>query len=78
MRKPVFDTLYEALLNVIESGSELAYDVAVFPLMRIGYSIIYNIPIVGPLAIKGIDIILDKLSEDWPDKFKGGKDEGGV
>ena len=78
MKKPVLNTLYEALGDVIESGSELAYDVIVFPLIRMGYTVIYNIPIAGALAIKGIDIILDKLSEDWPDKFKGGKNESSI
>ena len=79
MKKPIFETITEALGNVIENGSELLYDIAIFPLAKMSYIFVHNIPIIGALAIKGVDIILDKLSEDWPNKFKGGrKDESSV
>ena len=79
MKKPIFETITEALENTIEAGSELLYDVAIFPLAKTIYIVTHNIPVIGVLITRGIDIILNKLCEDWPVRFKGGeKDESNV
>lgn len=75
---PLIETLLKAIASVIESIAGTVYDVAIYPGGLFVYNTLYHIPIVGPALCKGIDIILERFSQDWTTTGfgTGGSDNG--
>lgn len=68
---PIATSILNIVGGTLQSASGILYNVVLFPIASLLYRFIYYIPVLGPILCDSIlDNWLERLSADWPDKFK--------